>query len=87
MLLLSLFSSPYECDYGSDMTSASSDITTDLATDLTIEYFTSFKITTKNAAVWTHHLTAVRHLWYFICVYWYRCVAHFFSNELLDVSI
>jgi hypothetical protein len=67
------------CDYIPDLMNTPPDIT--------IEYFTSFKITTKNAAVWALHLTEVPHLWIFIFVYWHRRVAHFFSKNLLDVSI
>jgi hypothetical protein len=54
--------------------------------DLTIEYFTSFKITTKNARVWAQNLVAVPHLWVSICNHWCLSLVPLFSKGLLDVS-
>jgi hypothetical protein len=58
----------------------------DVNMDLTLEHFTSFKITTKNASVWACDLLAVPHLWVSICNCWYLSLAPLFSKESLDVS-
>ena len=58
----------------------------DTNTDLTIEYFMSFKMTTKSAGIWAHDLAVVPHLWVSICEHWYISLAPLFSKELLEVS-